>query len=109
MLASAVTISELAATMERAKFDRYASLGERREFVAFVSMAAHFVEVRRLIRSLQGSQGRQVPRRCRQRWRGCCRHRRRRLANSRHLRGNTNHDSSGLPWQVEPMINPAAA
>jgi predicted nucleic acid-binding protein len=32
-------------------FDRYASLGKRREFVAFVSMAAHFVEVRRLIRA----------------------------------------------------------
>lgn len=50
MLASTATISELASTIERTKFDRYAKLNRRREFVAFISMTAHFVDIRRFIR-----------------------------------------------------------
>ena len=51
ILASAATLAELASTMERTKFDRYASLSKRREFVAFVSATAHFVIVRRSVQA----------------------------------------------------------
>ncbi len=49
MLASTVTFSELVSTMEKAKFDRYASLASRREFVAFVYANVRFVTIERTI------------------------------------------------------------
>lgn len=49
IVASAATLSELAGTLERPKFDRYVSLAARREFVAFVQMASRIVEIDRLI------------------------------------------------------------
>lgn len=51
ILLSAATITELASTMERPKFDRYASLDKRREFVAFVSTCGQFVNIRRTVRA----------------------------------------------------------
>ena len=49
ILLSAATITELASTMERRKFDRYASLDKRREFVAFVFACGQFVTIRRTV------------------------------------------------------------
>lgn len=51
LLASTVTLSELARTLERPKFDRYVSLAARREFVAFIHMASRIVEIDRSIRA----------------------------------------------------------
>jgi uncharacterized protein len=51
ILASAATISELAATLERPKFDRYVSHEARREFVIFVHMSSAIVDIRRTIRA----------------------------------------------------------
>ena len=51
ILLSAVTLTELASTIGRSKFDRYASLDSRREFVAFVSSIGHFVTIRRTVRA----------------------------------------------------------
>jgi putative PIN family toxin of toxin-antitoxin system len=49
MPASSVTFSELVSTMEKAKFDRYASQASRREFVAFVYANVRFVTIERTI------------------------------------------------------------
>lgn len=51
ILASAATLSELASTMERPKFDRYASLASRRTFVAFIHATVRIVPVRRSVRA----------------------------------------------------------
>jgi uncharacterized protein len=51
ILASAATLSELVSTMERSKFDRYASRASRREFVAFVHANVQFVSIRRSIQA----------------------------------------------------------
>jgi predicted nucleic acid-binding protein len=51
MLASTATLSELATTLERRKFDRYVSHEARREFVAFVHMSSRIVEIRQAIRA----------------------------------------------------------
>jgi putative PIN family toxin of toxin-antitoxin system len=51
LLASAATLSELARTLERPKFDRYVSLAARREFIGFVHMASRLVEIDRSIRA----------------------------------------------------------
>jgi uncharacterized protein len=51
ILVSTATLSELARTLERSKFDRYVSLAARREFVVFVHMASRMVEIDRLIRA----------------------------------------------------------
>ena len=50
ILASAATLSELASTIEREKFDRYASRLSRREFVAFFQATVQMVVVRRSVR-----------------------------------------------------------
>jgi putative PIN family toxin of toxin-antitoxin system len=47
ILGSAATLLELATTMERPKFDRYASLISRRDFVAFIYATVHVVEIKR--------------------------------------------------------------
>ena len=49
MLASSATFSELVSTMEKAKFDRYASQALRREFVAFVYANVRFVTIERTV------------------------------------------------------------
>lgn len=51
MLASVVTFSELVATMEKAKFDRYVNPASRREFVAFIHANVQFVTIERTIRA----------------------------------------------------------
>jgi uncharacterized protein len=51
ILASTATLSELASAMERSKFDRYASLASRREFVAFIHATVRIVPVRRSVRA----------------------------------------------------------
>ena len=51
ILASTATLSELASTMERSKFDRYASLASRREFVAFIHATVQIVPIRRSVRA----------------------------------------------------------
>jgi putative PIN family toxin of toxin-antitoxin system len=51
ILASAATLSELVSTMERSKFDRYASRASRREFVAFVHANVQFVRIRRSVQA----------------------------------------------------------
>jgi putative PIN family toxin of toxin-antitoxin system len=51
VLASAATLSELAATMEHPKFDRYASRTSRREFVAYFLATAHLVDIERQVRA----------------------------------------------------------
>jgi putative PIN family toxin of toxin-antitoxin system len=51
ILASTATISELAVTLERQKFDRYVSHETRREFVVFIYMSSMIVDIRRLIRA----------------------------------------------------------
>jgi hypothetical protein len=42
--------STLAATTERPKFDRYASLDARRDFVGFLCATIHVVQIRRSVR-----------------------------------------------------------
>jgi len=49
MLASSATFSELVSTMEKAKFDRYASPASRREFVTFVYANVRFVTIERTV------------------------------------------------------------
>jgi len=51
ILASVATLSELAWTIERSKFDQYTSRISRREFVAFVHATVQFVSIRRSIRA----------------------------------------------------------
>jgi putative PIN family toxin of toxin-antitoxin system len=51
ILVSTATLSELAGTLERPKFDRYVSLAARRQFVGFVHVASRIVEIDRLIRA----------------------------------------------------------
>ncbi|MPZ34836.1 MAG: putative toxin-antitoxin system toxin component, PIN family [Rhodospirillales bacterium] len=51
ILASVATLSELAATMEHRKFDRYASVSSRREFVAYFYATAELVSIRRSVRA----------------------------------------------------------
>ena len=51
ILASVATLSELVSTMERSKFDRYASRASRREFVAFVHANVQFVSIRRSVQA----------------------------------------------------------
>jgi putative PIN family toxin of toxin-antitoxin system len=56
ILASAATISELAVTLERPKFDRYLSHETRREFVVFVHMSSVIVDIRRSIRACRDAE-----------------------------------------------------
>lgn len=51
ILRSTTTLAELAATMERSKFDRYASLAARRDFVGFIYATVHVVRIERQIRA----------------------------------------------------------
>lgn len=49
ILGSAATLLELATTMDRPKFDRYASPISRRDFVAFIYATVHVVEIKRRV------------------------------------------------------------
>jgi uncharacterized protein len=49
VLASVATLSELAVTMERRKFDRYVSIESRREFVTYVHMTVKVVKIERSV------------------------------------------------------------
>jgi len=51
ILLSAATLSELASTIERSKFDRYASRDGRRTFVAFIHATARIVPIRRFVQA----------------------------------------------------------
>lgn len=49
ILGSTATLTKLASTMERAKFDRYAPLSMRRRFVALIYATVHVVEIYRTL------------------------------------------------------------
>lgn len=50
ILASAATLTELASTVERPKFNRYASLAARRQFAAFIYATVQITTIQRSVR-----------------------------------------------------------